>query len=68
MQLPNSTLILAAVYVAVIAVGGVAAGVTSASAWVSLGALALLPACSMLVVWSQRPHTPVAGGATMTRV
>jgi hypothetical protein len=53
MQLQNNTVILAAVYVALIGVGGVAAGVTSASAWVSLGALALLPACSMLIVWSR---------------
>ena len=52
MQLQNNTVILAAIYVAVIGVGG--AGITSAFAWVSLSALALLPACSMLMIWSQR--------------
>ena len=54
MQLQNGTVVLAAIYVTLVGVGGVAAGITSASAWVSLIALALLPACSMLVVWSQR--------------
>ena len=57
MQLQNNTVILAAIYVAVIGVGGVAAGITSASAWVSLSALALLPACSMLIIWSQPSQT-----------
>jgi hypothetical protein len=55
MQLQNSTVVVAAMYVAVIAAGAVAAGITSAAAWVSVGALALLPASSMLVIWSQRP-------------
>ncbi len=53
MQLQNNTVIIAAVYVAVIGVAGLAAGITSAAAWVSVCALALLPACSMLIVWSQ---------------
>ena len=58
MQLQNNTVILAAIYVAVIGVGGAAAGITSAAAWVSFTALALLPACSMLIIWSQ-PSQPL---------
>ncbi len=57
MQLQNSTVILAAVYVTIIGAGGVAAGITSASAWVSLSALALLPACSILLIWSRPSPT-----------
>ena len=57
MQLQNNAVLLAAIYVAVIGVGGAAAGITSASAWVSLSAVALLPACSMLTIWSQ-PSRP----------
>jgi hypothetical protein len=53
MQLQNNTVIIAAAYVAVVGVAGLAAGITSAAAWVSISALALLPACSMLIVWSQ---------------
>ena len=53
MELQNNTIILAAIHVAMVGVGGVAAGITSASAWVALSALALLPACSMLIIWSQ---------------
>jgi hypothetical protein len=53
MQLQNNTVIIAAVYVAAIGVAGLAAGITSAAAWVSISALALLPACSMLLIWSQ---------------
>jgi len=57
MRLQNNTVVLAAIYVALIAVSGVAAGTTSASAWVSLGALALLPACSMLIIWGHPLQT-----------
>ena len=53
MQLQNNTIILAAIQVATIGVGGVAAGI----AWVSLSAFALLTACSMLTIWSQ-PSQP----------
>jgi hypothetical protein len=60
MQLQNTTVFLAAIYVAVIVIGGAVAGVTSASAWVSLVSVALLPACSMLLVWSQALPTPPA--------
>jgi len=58
MQLQNNTVIIAAVYVAAIGVAGLASGVTSAAAWVSVVALALLPACSMLIVWSQPSPAP----------
>ena len=54
MQLQNNTVLVAAIYVAVIGAGAVAAGITSASAWVSVAAL-VLPAFSMLLIWSQRP-------------
>ena len=57
MQLQNNAVIVAAAYVAIIGVAGLAGGITSAAAWVSLGALALPPACSMLTVWSQ-PSRP----------
>jgi hypothetical protein len=60
MQLETTTVVVAALYVAVIGLGGAVAGVTSASAWVSLFSLALLPACSMLLVWSQPLRTPTA--------
>ena len=53
MQLQTNTMIFAAIYVAVINACGVATGITSASAWVALSALAILPACSMLIIWSQ---------------
>ena len=55
MQLQNSTVLVAAMYVTVIAAGAVAAGISTAAAWVAVGALALLPASSMLLIWSQRP-------------
>jgi len=57
MQLQNNTVIIAAVYVAAIGIAGLAGGVTSAAAWVSLSALALLPALSMLMIWSQPSPT-----------
>jgi len=60
MQIQNNTVVLAAIYVGVIGIGGVAAGITSASAWISLSALALLPAGSMLVIWSQALQTSPA--------
>ena len=60
MHLQNGTVIVAAFYIAVIGAGGVAAGITSPAAWVTLSALALLPSCSMLLVWSQRAQTPPA--------
>ena len=58
MQLQNNTVILAAVYVAAIGIAGLAAGITSAAAWVALTALALLPALSLLIVWSRPLPTP----------
>ena len=57
MQLQNSLVIVSTLYVAAIGIVGVAAGITSAAAWVSLSAVALLPAFSMLIVWSQRSQT-----------
>jgi hypothetical protein len=58
MQLETTTVVVAALYVAAIGIGGAVAGVTSASAWVSLFSVALLPACSMLLVWSHPLRTP----------
>ena len=60
MQLQTNTVVVAAIYVAVISAVGVVAGITSASAWVALSALALLPACSMLIVWSRPLQTAPA--------
>jgi len=60
MQLQNKAVILAAVYVAVVGISGAVAGITSASAWVSLVSVALLSACSMLIVWSQPLQTAPA--------
>jgi len=57
MQLQNSLVILSIVYIAVIGVAPSAAGITSAAAWVSLGALALLSAGSTLIIWSRFPET-----------
>jgi len=60
MQLQNNTVLVAAIYVAVVGAGAVAAGITSPSAWVAVAALALLPASSMLLIWSQQPKVPPA--------
>src|SRR5689334_14182610 len=59
-QLPKTTVIVAPFSVAAIYVGGIAAGLTSAFAWVSVTALAVLPACSLLVVWNRRAQASPA--------
>jgi len=55
MQLQNVKLTDAAIYVVVVAVIGLDAGITSAPGWVVLGGLALLPAIAVL---SWRSHPP----------
>jgi len=57
MRLQSIKMILAAVWLLVAVVVGVAAGVTSAGGRVALAALGLLPPLAMLLLWNDPPET-----------
>jgi hypothetical protein len=57
MNLNNLKLTLAAAYVIGVAGVTVATGVTSPAGLVAFGALALLPAGALLVLWNDPPQT-----------
>ena len=55
MRLKNIKILLVATYGVAIAVGGALAGVSSASGWIALAALILLPAAAVLTLWKEEP-------------
>ena len=57
MQLKNIKRTIAAAYVVVVMVAGIASGLTSPSGWTAVTALALLPAAALLQLWRDPSQT-----------
>jgi hypothetical protein len=57
MRLKKIKVMIAAAYVVIVVVAGLAWGLTSTSGWTALTALALLPPAAMLWLWNDPAET-----------
>ena len=57
MRLKNIKVTIAAAYVVIVVVAGLAWGLTSTSGWIALAALAFLPPAAMLWLWNDPVET-----------